>query len=120
MLKLSENQTPKTMFGVTDLLSMQDLVKVGRETPHLLPAYPHDAPVHLRRLHRHWCTAQPDAARRHPLQESTPPASHRVRTQIGPNHMDAFRQAQPLVQRWMADRFAGKPAPNTAIAFPEG
>ena len=40
--------------------------------------------------------------------------------QIGPNHMDAFRQAQPLVQRWMADRFAGKPAPNTAIAFPEG
>lgn len=121
MLKLSENQTPKTMFGVTDLLSMQDLVKVGRENSltyyRPIPTMPlfiygayTDIGVPLSLMQRVVIR----------YKKARPQLPIVFAPQIGPNHMDAFHQAQPLVQRWMADRFAGKPAPNTAIAFPEG
>ena len=118
MLKLSENQTPKTMFGMTDLLSMKDMVAVGRENSLTyykpIPTMPlfiygayTDIGVPLSLMQRVVIR----------YKKERPQLPIVFAPQIGPNHMDAFRQAQPLVRQWTADRFAGKPAPNTAIAF---
>lgn len=118
MLKASENQTPMSMFGMRDLLSMKDAVAVGRENS--LTYYRHIPTMPLFIYGAYTDIGVPLSLMQKVViryKKERPQLPIVFAPQIGPNHMDAFHQAQPMVQRWMADRFAGKPAPNTAFAL---
>ncbi|MFY9189886.1 MAG: lipase family protein [Lawsonella sp.] len=113
MLEASSGESFPSMFAVDDIASSPDILAAGKANSLTYYAPIPKVPLYI-------YGAYTDIAVPLSLMEKvvnryrskTPSLPIWFRPQLGPNHMDAFNQAQPEIQQWMKNLFAGKKAPS--------
>lgn len=113
MLAASSGESFLSMFKDTDVTNKPDILEAGKANSLAYFAPIPQVPLYI-------YGAYTDIAVPLSLMEKvvnryrskSPSLPIWFRPQVGPNHMDAFNQAQPEVQRWMKSLFAGHKAPS--------